>query len=226
MKRLAFIPLFFAALVFNAVLFLVVPTLQAAFRSPPPAKTAQDSLVQREVVTELTRPEPPPPREIHEIKLEQTSPQPVTESRPSLPGGGLKLDLSAVGGAGSMALVSGGDRTGPLGSGAGGGSGSGSGSMVYEPGQTDADARISGSDQPPRYPPRAEREGVNGYVDLLFVVNESGFDTQIQVLKEEPPGYGFAASATEAVRKLRFSPAMLQKIPVKQKVRRRINFEL
>lgn len=226
MKRLSsIVPLFLAALLFNTVLFLIVPTLQAAFRSPSPAQAAADSLVQRELAPEVTRPQPPPPREIHEIKLEQVS-QSVTEARPVMPGGGLKLDLSAVGGAGSMALVSGGDRTGPLGSGTGGGVGSGSGSMVYEPGQTDSDARISGADQPPRYPPRAEREGVTGYVDLLFVVNESGFATQIQVLKEEPPGYGFAASATEAVRKLRFQPAMLQKIPVKQKVRRRINFEL
>jgi protein TonB len=125
-----------------------------------------------------------------------------------------------------MALVSGGDRTGPLGSGTGGGTGSGVGSLVYEPGQTDTDARISGPDHPPRYPPRAEREGVTGYVDLLFVVGEAGFATQITVLKEEPQGYGFAAAAVEAVRKLRFQPATLQKIAVKQKVRRRVNFEL
>jgi protein TonB len=125
-----------------------------------------------------------------------------------------------------MALVSGGDRTGPLGSGTGGGTGSGSGNMVYEPGQTDTDARIAGPDQAPRYPPRAEREGVTGYVDVLFVVSEAGLATSVTVLKEDPQGYGFAAAAVEAVRKLRFQPATLQKVAVKQKVRRRINFEL
>jgi protein TonB len=124
-----------------------------------------------------------------------------------------------------MALVSGGDRTGPLGSGTGGGTGSGTGNMVYEPGQTDADARISGPDQPPRYPPRAEREGVTGYVDVLFVVTEAGLATSIVVIKEEPQGYGFAAAAVEAVRKLRFQPATLHKVPVKQKLRRRLSFE-
>jgi TonB family protein len=225
MKRFVVIPLFLLALVFNTVLFLVVPTLQAAFHSPVVNKDAVDTLVQRELIQEEIRPEVRPQREIKEIKLEQVA-QPVPESRPTMPGGGLKIDLSPVGGAGSMALVSGGDRTGPLGSGTGGGTGSGVGSMVYEPGQTDADARISGADQPPRYPPRAEREGVTGYVDLLFVVSESGFATQITVLKEEPQGYGFAASAIEAARKLRFQPAMLQRIPVKQKLRRRVNFEL
>lgn len=217
--------IFLAALAFNTVLFLIVPVLQAAFHAPAVLTRDVDSLVQRDIVLPNQDPERPPEREIKEIRLQPVS-QPVAESRPSLPGGGLKIDLSPAGASGDMELVSGGDRTGPLGAGTGGGTGAGIGSLVYEPGQTDSDARISGADQPPRYPPRAEREGVTGYVDLLFVVNESGFATQITVLKEDPPGYGFAASATEAIRKLRFQPAMLQRIPVKQKVRRRVNFEL
>jgi protein TonB len=217
--------IFLAALAFNTVLFLIVPVLQAAFNAPVAAKEEADSLVQREVYLPNMDPVKPEQREIKEITLQPVS-QPVAESRPTLPGGGLKIDLSPAGGEDAMALVSGGDRTGPLGSGTGGGTGSGVGSLIYEPGQTDSDARITGADQSPRYPPRAEREGVTGYVDLLFVVNESGFATQITVLKEEPPGYGFAASAIEAVRKLRFQPALLQRIPVKQKVRRRVNFEL
>jgi TonB family protein len=218
--------LFFAALAINTVLFLVVPVMQAAFHTPTAPEKKVDSLVQRDIVLAPPTPERPPEREIKEIKLQQVSQASPTASRPSLPGGGLKIDLSPAGSAGDMELVSGGDRTGPLGSGTGGGTGSGVGSLVYEPGQTDSDARIAGADQAPRYPPRAEREGVTGYVDLIFVVNENGFATQITVLKEDPPGYGFAASAIEAVRKLRFQPAMLQRIPVKQKVRRRVNFEL
>jgi TonB family protein len=224
MKPLHAVLLFLAALVFNAVLFLMVPTFQAAFHTPAAKKAPGDS-----VVRELAPPEPEPEkvvqREIKEIQMQPVSQPSLTQNRPSAPGGGLKLDLSAAGGEG-LALVSGGDRSGPLGSGTGGGTGSGIGSMVYEPGQTDADARITGPDQQPKYPPRAEREGITGYVDLLFVVNESGFAGQISVLKEEPAGYGFAAAAIDAVRRLRFQPAMLQKTPVKQKVRRRINFEL
>lgn len=218
--------IFLAALVFNTVLFLIVPVLQAAFHAPVVVKKDVDTLVQRDIVLPNQQPEPPPQREIKEIALKPVSQPTPTASRPSLPGGGLKIDLSPAGAAGDMELVSGGDRTGPLGSGTGGGTGSGIGSLVYEPGQTDSDARISGADQPPRYPPRAEREGVTGYVDLLFVVNESGFATQITILKEDPPGYGFGAAAIESVRKLRFQPALLQRIPVKQKVRRRVNFEL
>jgi len=163
-------------------------------------------------------------QEIKEIKLAAVQTPNLTQGRPSSPGGGLKLDLSPAGGEGEE-LVSGGDRSGPLGAGAGGGTGSGMGAMVYEPGQTDEDARIVGPDQAPNYPPRAERDGVTGYVDVLFVVNESGFAEQISVLKEDPEGYGFASAAIEAVRKLRFAPAMIQKTPVRQKVKRRINFE-
>jgi TonB family protein len=217
--------LFLAALAFNTVLFLIVPVLQAAFHAPAVIKKDVDSLVNRDIALPQRDPERPEEREIKEIKLQPVT-QAVAESRPTLPGGGLKIDLSPAGAEGDMELVSGGDRTGPLGAGTGGGTGSGVGSLVYEPGQTDSDARIAGADQPPRYPPRAEREGVTGYVDLLFIVNESGLATQITVLKEDPPGYGFASSAIEAVRKLRFQPALLQRIPVKQKVRRRVNFEL
>ena len=224
MKPVRIFLLFLVALVFNAVLFLIVPTFQAAFHTPIAQKAPGDSVV-RELAPPEVEPEKVVQHEIKEIQMQEVRPPSLTESRPSAPGGGLKLDLSAADGAGAMALVSGGDRSGPLGSGTGGGSGSGIGSMVYEPGQTDADARVVGADPPAKYPPRAEREGITGYVDLLFVVNEAGFATQILVLKEEPVGYGFAASAMERLRGLRFQPATLQKTPVKQKFRRRFSFQ-
>jgi TonB family protein len=225
-KPLRLILIFSAALVFNAVLFLFVPVMQAAMHSPPVAEKTEEA----PATYDMTPPDPEPEkvvqREIRELPTEpMREPQQLSE-RPSAPGGGLKLDLSAAGGSGAMALVSGGDRTGPLGTGTGGGTGSGTGAMVYEPGQTDADARIAGPDPAPKYPPRAEREGVSGYADLLWVVNEAGFATQIQILKEEPVGYGFGAAAVETLRKLRFQPALVQKTPVKQKLRRRWNFEL
>src|SRR5690606_38682638 len=112
--------IFLAALVFNSVLFLFVPVMQAAFRAPVVIKEAPDSLVQRDLVLPHQEPDRPPEREIKEIQLQPVS-QPVAANRPTLPGGGLKIDLSPAGSAGDMALVSGGDRTGPLGSGTGGG---------------------------------------------------------------------------------------------------------
>jgi TonB family protein len=220
------LPILLAAFVVNSLLFLAVPAMQALMHAPAVPGKPKEARVEREVL--LTAPErtPPPEREIREIRLQPAAQVAAPEARPTLPGGGLAIDLSPVGGEGSMALVSGGDRTGPLGSGTGGGTGSGSGNMVYEPGQTDTDARISGPDNPPRWPPRAEREGVTGYVDVMFVVSEAGLATGITVIKEDPQGYGFAAAAVESVRKLRFTPATVQKVPVKQKLRRRVTFEL
>ena len=224
MKLLSKFPLLLVALGINLALYLAVPFMQALLREKALANRKKTNTVERELVFEQREPEKIVKREIKEIKLQAFQPANLTQGRPSSPGGGLKIDLSPAGGEG-QSLVSGGDRSGPLGSGTGGGSGSGLGAMVYEPGQTDADARIVGPDQTPKYPPRAEREGVTGYVDLLFVVNESGFAEQITVLKEDPGSYGFASAAIEAVKRLRFQPALIQKTPVKQKVKRRINFE-
>ena len=223
MKPFQVIFLFLAAFVFNAVLFLMVPTFQAAFHTPLAKKAPGDS-----VVRELAPPETPPEkvvqRPIQEIQLQAVNPPSLTQSRPSAPGGGLKLDLSAAGGEG-LALVSGGDRTGPLGSGTGGGKGAGIGSMVYQPGQTDADAQPVGPNVPSVYPARAERENVSGFADIFFVVSEAGFATQMSVIREDPPGYGFAASGMETLRKMRFKPATIQNTPVKQQFHRVFTFQ-
>jgi periplasmic protein TonB len=223
-KKLALPFVFLAALLFNGALFFFVPFLQAAFNTPQIEKEERDPEVRRDLVLPDFTPPDPEVREIREVVVDPVAEPQLAETRPVFPGGGLAIDLSPVGG--SMSLVAGGDRTGLLGAGAGGGEGAGLGAMIYEPGQTDSDARISGPDQPPRYPPRAEREGVTGFVDLLFVVNEAGMAEQISVLREQPQGYGFAQAAIESVRRLRFQPAMLERTPVKQRVRRRINFEL
>jgi len=223
MKLLAKLPIFLVALLINLALYLAVPFMQAVMRQKALGQQKKPEAVERQLEFE-----PPVEKvvkqEIQEIKIAAVQTPNLTQGRPSTPGGGLKIDLSPAGGEGEE-LVSGGDRSGPLGAGAGGGTGSGMGAMVYEPGQTDEDARIVGPDQAPNYPPRAEREGVTGYVDVLFVVNEEGFAEQISILKEDPEGYGFGNAAIEAVRKLRFQPAMIQKTPVRQKVKRRVNFE-
>jgi TonB family protein len=97
--------------------------------------------------------------------------------------------------------------------------------MTYEMGQTDTDAKIAGPDPAPAYPPRAQREGVTGVVDVTFVVNEMGRVEQIQVVKEEPTGYGFATAAIAQAKTLLFKPATLQKMAVRQRFKRRYTFD-
>lgn len=212
------------ALLINGALYFAVPFLQVALK-PDGQKPKMEKVMERELVLPTPPPEKLVRREIQEIKPVSVNPMDrPTPARPASPGGGLKIDLSPAGGEGP-ALLSGGDRTGGIGSGTGGGLGSGTGPMTYEPGQTDSDARPIGPDPGLRYPPRAERENISGYVELVFVVNEFGNVENITVVKEDPPGYGFATSAIESARKLRFQPAQLQKLPVRQHFRRRFTFE-
>jgi len=213
----------FLAFVVNSMLYLLVPRLQVQINPSSNAKKVAQK-VERELVLNPSIPERTQRKVIQEIKpVSLQQPQNLSPSRPA-GGGGLKIDLSPAGGEG-LALLSGGDRTGGIGSGTGGGVGAGNGPLTYEMGQTDSDARPVGPDPALRYPPRAEREGITGYAELAFVVNEMGYIEQVTVLKEEPAGYGFAASAIESARKLRFQPATLQKMSVRQNFRRRFNFE-
>lgn len=214
-----------AALAVNLGLYLLVPYIQvliqkngSAHKSPP------------QVVRELNFAPPPAEklvkREIKEIKTHAVNPPQPNPSRPTTPGGGLKIDLSVAGGEG-QALLSGGDRTGNIiGSGIGGEKGAGMAAMTYEMGQTDTDSKLVGPDPGPRIPARAGREGISGVVDLTFIVNEAGIVEQVTVIKEEPTGYGFGASAVETAKKLRFKPATLQKMAVRQRWKRRYTFEL
>ena len=212
-----------AALAVNLGLYLLVPYIQVLIQKNNPG------LKSPKVMERALDFAPPPAeklvkREIKEIRTRAIDPPQPNPSRPTTPGGGLKIDLSVAGGEG-LALLSGGDRTGGIGSGTGGGKGDGMAAMTYEMGQTDTDARPVGADPAPRYPARAEREGVTGFVDLTFVVNEAGQVEQVSVLKEEPTGYAFAAAAMETAKKIRFKPATLQKMPVRQRFKKRYNFE-
>ena len=213
-----------AALAINIGLYLLVPYIQVMIQR----KALAAHKVPKSVTTELAV--APPDEEkakrrvIKEIKTVAFKPPSMATARPTTPGGGLKIDLSPAGGEG-QSLLSGGDRTGGIGSGSGGGQGAGLAAMVYQPGQTDIDAKLV-KDADLVMPARAEREGVSGYVDVTFVVNEAGTAEQITVLKEEPGGYYFASAAVDAVRKLKFKPAVFQKMSVKQQFKRRFNFEM
>ncbi len=211
-----------AALAVNLGLYLLVPYIQVLIQ-----KHTEGPKSPKIVQTELAFAPPPAnrlvKREIKEIKT-QTLAQPTpTPARPSTPGGGLKIDLSPAGGEG-LSLVSGGDRTGGIGSGTGNGQGQGMAAMTYQPGETDTDAKPIGRDDPPGWPPRAKREGVSGDVELTWEVNEIGIAQNITIMREDPTGYGFGGSAIESVKKMRFKPATLHKVAVKMQLKRSFHF--
>lgn len=102
----------------------------------------------------------------------------------------------------------------------------GTGSMenvVYEAGEVDEQAQVLREIQP-KFPEKAKRMGVSGYVKVLIVIDVNGDVAQAQVLTQDPPGYGFDNEALKAVRQWKFSPAQLGGFPVAQKATKEFRF--
>ena len=57
----------------------------------------------------------------------------------------------------------------------------------------------------PRYPPRAQARGVEGWVYLEFTITPQGTTTDIVVLDSDPKGY-FERAAVNAVKKYKYKP--------------------
>ena len=75
----------------------------------------------------------------------------------------------------------------------------------------------------PKYPPIAQRAGIEGMVVVDFIVDEKGLPTQIKILKGHPM---LDEAAINAVKQYRFSPGMQRDKPVKVKWRVPIRFRL
>ena len=58
----------------------------------------------------------------------------------------------------------------------------------------------------PRYPARALREELEGYVRLEFEIAQNGHPQNLRVTQDEPDGYGFGSAALAAVREWRYCP--------------------
>jgi TonB family protein len=59
----------------------------------------------------------------------------------------------------------------------------------------------------PVYPEEAYAQRAKGLVQLGVAIDKYGAVTEVDVLKEDPPGLGFASSAVEAVRQWVWTPA-------------------
>ncbi|SHJ38796.1 energy transducer TonB [Fibrobacter sp. UWP2] len=102
----------------------------------------------------------------------------------------------------------------------------GTGSMenvVYEAGEVDEQAQVLKETQP-KFPDKAKRLGVSGYVKVMIVIDVYGDVAQASVMSQDPPGYGFDVEALKAVRQWKFSPAQLGGYPVAQKATKEFRF--
>jgi len=83
--------------------------------------------------------------------------------------------------------------------------------------------RLSG--KAPVYPVDAERRGIEGWVDLEFLVKADGSVHEPIIRNAQPAGV-FDQAAIRAVQTWRFSPAMHDGTPVEQRTRLRLRFTL
>jgi TonB family protein len=75
----------------------------------------------------------------------------------------------------------------------------------------------------PQYPPKAEKSGVEGWVELDFTVTDAGIVQDVAVDAAKPPGI-FEPAATAALLQWRFKPLVRDAKPVATRARIRIRF--
>ena len=81
------------------------------------------------------------------------------------------------------------------------------------------------SRQPPEYPYKAARRGIEGWVRVAFDVNESGNVENAEVVESDPPGV-FDIAATRAVSRWRFKPRIIDGKAVPGKASQVVEFKL
>lgn len=176
--------------------------------------------IESEIATLLDQPEKlVEEKEIQEIKTYTTQIEtPLPTQRQ------VRMNLSAVSGSGSGSGSGNGLDAGSEGEGVAVASGQ-MGTATYQPGETDEDA------EPmyvgfPEMPLKAEREGVAGFAEVLWVVNEMGRAVEIQIVREDPVGYGFGVSAQTFLKKSRFKPAKFKGVPVRMYLKQSFKFSI
>ena len=78
----------------------------------------------------------------------------------------------------------------------------------------------------PKYPPIAQKAGIEASVFLEMIINEKGKVEHISVAFCSHPGYDFEKNAIDAAKKLRFEPFIQKGKPIKVKLVYPINFVL
>jgi len=81
------------------------------------------------------------------------------------------------------------------------------------------------SNVPPPYPFRARRMGIEGWVEIRFLVNEKGNVEIVNVIKAEPENV-FEDSVRQTVLRWHFTPGMVEGEPVKTWVSTTVKFNL
>ena len=77
----------------------------------------------------------------------------------------------------------------------------------------------------PKFPPDASQRGIDGWVDLQFLVNTDGSVGELMIVGAQPVGI-FEKAALDAVRHWRYQPLMRDGQPATQRARVRLRFAM
>lgn len=77
-----------------------------------------------------------------------------------------------------------------------------------------------------KYPEMAQRAGVEGVAQILFVVGPDGTPKDFQVMGERPEGLGFGEAAIRALQSVKFTPGKQRDRYVAVRMQQVIRFEL
>jgi len=84
---------------------------------------------------------------------------------------------------------------------------------------------VSLSRQPPQYPYKAARRGIEGWVRVTFDVTETGSVDNVEVIESSPPGV-FDNAAVQAVYRWRFKPRIINGKAISGKASQVVEFKL
>lgn len=84
---------------------------------------------------------------------------------------------------------------------------------------------VSLSRQPPQYPYKAARRGIEGWVRVVFEVTETGSVDNVEVIESDPPGV-FDNAAVQAVYRWRFKPRVVNGKAISGKASQVVEFRL
>ena len=205
-KYFRFPAAFVLSFVVSAVFFLAVPVLNALFFDKGvKAEKELESVTEVEVLVSEKKPEVK-----QKVLRTVMNPNPfkISANMGVSRSQNFQMDLSLARGA------------------AGDGVAVGTGSMenvVYEAGEVDEQAQVLKEIQP-KFPERAKKMGISGYVKVMIVIDVYGDVAQASVMTLDPPGYGFENEALKAVRQWKFSPAHLGGYPVAQRATKEFRF--
>jgi protein TonB len=79
---------------------------------------------------------------------------------------------------------------------------------------------------PPNYPSEADQAHLEGFVDFQFTLEPDGSVADIKVIQEVPAGYGFAREAMRVFPTFKFTPKIVDGVPVAVPANYRMSFKL